>query len=54
MRLFAGHFGWPVVPANLAAIALTSIVNYFLGDRWVFSADPKREQPAEVSAAREP
>src|SRR5665213_2801374 len=53
MHLFTGHFGWPVVPANLAAITLTSIVNYFLGDRWVFSADPKRAQPAEVSAIRE-
>jgi putative flippase GtrA len=37
MRLFTGWLGVPVVPANLAAIAITSVVNFFIGDRWVFS-----------------
>jgi putative flippase GtrA len=36
MRLFTGRFGWAVVPANLLAISITSILNFSLGDRWVF------------------
>ena len=54
MRLFTGQFGWPVVPANVLAITLTSIVNYLLGDRWVFAADHKREGAAAATAIREP
>jgi len=54
MRLFTGQFGWPVVPANLAAITITSFVNYLLGDRWVFSASRKAEPAGDVSANREP
>lgn len=34
MRIFAGWVG--VVPANLLAIALTSVINFLLGERWVF------------------
>ncbi len=37
MRIFTGWLGVPAVPANLLAITLTSIVNFVLGDRWVFS-----------------
>ena len=37
MRIFTGWFEIPPVPANLLAITLTSIVNFVLGDRWVFS-----------------
>ena len=36
MRVFTGWLGIPAVAANLLAIALTSIVNFALGDRWVF------------------
>lgn len=36
MRLFTGGLGIPPVPANLMAIALTSLANFFVGDRWVF------------------
>jgi putative flippase GtrA len=36
MRLFAGTFGFPPVPSNLAAIVLTSFLNYMLAARWVF------------------
>jgi putative flippase GtrA len=36
MSVFKGWLGLPVVAANLLAIALTSVVNFFLGDRWVF------------------
>jgi len=36
MRVFTGWLGMPVVPANLLAIAITSIPNFLLGDRWVF------------------
>ena len=39
MRVLAGHLNLPPVPANLIAIALTSLVNFFLGDRWVFKRD---------------
>ena len=41
MRIFTGGFGWPVLPANLLAIALTSVLNFVVGDRWVFP-DPRR------------
>ena len=55
MRLFTGQFGWPVVPANLLAIALTSIVNFSLGDRWVFSTNSAPGQadslPGPIPAA---
>ena len=37
MRLLTGVCGFPPVPANLAAIAATSLLNFVLGDRWVFS-----------------
>ena len=37
MRLLTGVCGVPPVAANLAAIAATSLVNFILGDRWVFS-----------------
>lgn len=36
MSVFKGWLGWPVVVANLLAIALTSVANFALGDRWVF------------------
>jgi putative flippase GtrA len=36
MKLFTGIIGIGPVPANLAAIGITSLVNFFLGDRWVF------------------
>jgi putative flippase GtrA len=36
MSVFKGWLGLPVVVANLLAIALTSVANFALGDRWVF------------------
>jgi putative flippase GtrA len=36
MKIFTGSLGLPVLPANLAAITLTSFLNFFVGDRWVF------------------
>lgn len=38
MRIFTGWLDIPPVPANLMAIALTSIANFFFSDRWVFEA----------------
>ena len=38
MRLFTGWLGVPVLAANILAIALTSVLNFVMGDRWVFSA----------------
>lgn len=37
MRIFTGGLHIPPMPANLMAITLTSVVNFVLGDRWVFS-----------------
>ena len=37
MRVLTGLCGIPAVPANLAAIAATSLLNFALGDRWVFT-----------------
>jgi len=36
MHVLPGLCGIPPVPANLAAIAATSLLNFVLGDRWVF------------------
>lgn len=36
MRLLAGWAGIPALPANLSAIAITSVVNFWLSDKWVF------------------
>jgi putative flippase GtrA len=37
MRLFTGWLGFPVIAANVLAIAITSVVNFLVGDRWVFA-----------------
>jgi putative flippase GtrA len=36
MRVFTGGLGIAPVPANMMAIALTSVANFLFGDRWVF------------------
>jgi putative flippase GtrA len=36
MKVFAGWLGMPLLHANLTAIALASILNFLVGDRWVF------------------
>ena len=38
MSLFVEALGWPVLPANLAAVAILAIVNFRAADRWVFTA----------------
>lgn len=37
MRWFAGSLHFPPVPSDLAAIVLTSFLNYFLALKWVFA-----------------
>ena len=37
MRVLTGGLGVPAVPANLAAITVTSLLNFVLGERWVFT-----------------
>jgi len=49
MRLLAGWLGIGVVPANAIAILATSILNFLVGDRWVF-----RAAPAEACSAQRP
>jgi putative flippase GtrA len=39
MALLAGRIGLPVVPANGIAIACWGLMNFWLGNRWVFSAE---------------
>ena len=48
MRVFTGSFGMPPLAANVLAIAITSLVNFGLGDRWVFAA--RSSQPAGAVA----
>ncbi|MGA2040485.1 MAG: GtrA family protein [Bryobacteraceae bacterium] len=36
MRILVGRMHWPYLPANVAAIAVGSVVNFFLGDLLVF------------------
>lgn len=43
MKVFAGYLEIPILPANAMAILLTSIVNYLVGDKWVFAGS---KQPA--------
>jgi putative flippase GtrA len=40
MRVLTGVWGVPAVLANLVAIAATSVLNFALGDRWVFAVRP--------------
>ena len=44
MRWLVGDLRIPVLPANLAAILVCSLVNFLLGDRFVFSA-PRCQAP---------
>ena len=37
MSVFTGWMGIGVIPANMTAVALTSLLTFLLGDRWVFS-----------------
>jgi putative flippase GtrA len=36
MRLLTGWAEIPAVPANILAIACTSLVNFWISERWVF------------------
>ena len=45
MSLFVDVLGWPVLPANLAAVAILGIANFRAADGWVF-----REHGCETSA----
>jgi putative flippase GtrA len=40
MRLLVRSLGWPVLPANLATIALCFVANFLASDRWVFFLSP--------------
>jgi putative flippase GtrA len=47
MRLLVGQLKFNYVVANLLAIVVCSLVNFALGDRFVFDSD---EQPAVISS----
>jgi putative flippase GtrA len=53
MKLLTGWLGVPVLPANLVAITLTSVLNFFVGDRWVFpvrtTATPPAPPPGSIA-----
>jgi len=42
MRLLVGEFKFNYVASNIVAIALCSVVNFLLGDRFVFEAEERR------------
>ena len=46
MSLFVEVLGWPVLPANLAAVAILGIANFRAANDWVF-----REHGSDTSAA---
>ena len=48
MSVLTGWMGFKVVVANLVAITMTSLVNFLLGDRWVFGLYRSR-MPASMS-----
>ena len=37
MRILVGEVRLPVLAANAIAILICSVINYFLGDKWVFA-----------------
>ncbi len=47
MRLLVGELKFNYVASNIAAIVLCSLVNFLLGDRFVFEAE---ERPAAISS----
>ena len=59
MSLFVEVLGWPVLLANLAAVAILGIANFRAADRWVFrecgcETSVGRISPAERPAASRP
>ena len=44
MSLLTGAWGIPAVPANLLAISATSLLNFTLGERWVF----REKEPSAI------
>jgi putative flippase GtrA len=44
MRLLTGWLYVPVLPANVVAISATAVLNFLLGDRWVFASKMADEQ----------
>jgi len=59
MSLFVQVLGWPVLLANLAAVAILGIANFRAADRWVFrkcgcETSVGRTTPAERPAASPP
>jgi putative flippase GtrA len=52
MRLLHGLFGLPTIAANLLGIVLTSVINYSVGNRWVFKQRPARDDTHALSASR--
>ena len=57
MSVLTGWIGLNVVPANLIAIAMTSLANFLLGDRWVFGRRAglsleRRLQPSDGDQTR--
>ena len=49
MSLFVEALGWPVLPANLAAVAILAIVNFRAADRWVFREAAPSRQPGPAT-----
>lgn len=54
MRLLTGWAGIPVVRANLAAIAMTSLLNFWFSDRWVFPRFLRHLGPGTAEGFRHP
>jgi putative flippase GtrA len=48
MRLFTGSMGFKPIPSNLAAIILTSFLNFALASKWVFLPSKSPGYPREV------
>ncbi len=45
MKLMHGWVPWPLPLQNLVAIAVTSLLNFLAGDRWVFRSQRRIERP---------
>jgi putative flippase GtrA len=50
MALFTGLAGMPLVPANAAAVAVLSVANFIVADRWVFTRRERLHLAAPLCA----
>lgn len=54
MRLFVGVFGWGVMISNGVAVALVAVLNFAVGEWWVFRAAMRSDNDTNCSSDTRP